>query len=121
VSVHLSGGETVLGEDVLGLVPDFVLEPATAALFGGDRLWQYSFPFTEIDPRIIAIEYAEFGQAITEGKTVEVDLGQGKRSVALAYALLESNAAGRAVSMEEVLSGDLNTYQREIDEGLGLA
>ncbi len=120
LTVHLSGGESISGEAVLDLVPDFALEPATAALFGGDRLWQYSLPFTEIDPRIIAIEYAEFGRAIIEGETVEVDLEQGKRSVALAYALLESNAAGRAVSMEEVLSGQLNTYQLEIDEGLSL-
>ena len=61
VLVHLSDGKTVSQEAVLDLVPDFALEPATAALFGGERLWYYDFPFTEIDPRIIAIEYAEFG------------------------------------------------------------
>lgn len=121
VLVHLSDGKTVSGASVLDLVPEFALEPATAALFGGDRLWHYGFPFTEIDPRIIAIEYAEFGRAIADGDAVEVDFEQGKRSVALAYALLESNAAGRAVSMKEVLSGELDAYQRDIDEGLGLA
>lgn len=121
VQVHLADGETVVGEAVLDLVPDFALEPATAALFGGDRLWQYSLPFAETDARIIAVEYAEFGRAIAEGAGVEVDLEQGTRSVALAYALLESNAAGRAVTMEEVLTGAVHAYQRDIDEGLGLA
>ena len=61
------------------------------------------------------------GRAITSGATVEVSLEQGKRSVALAYALLESNVANRVVSMKEVLSGEADAYQREIDEGLGLA
>ncbi len=121
VQVHLAGGETISGEAVLELVPDFALEPATAALFGGERLGQYCLPFTEIDPRIIAIEYAEFGRAIGDGDAVEVDLEQGKRSVALAYALLESNAAGRAVSLDEVLTGAVNAYQQDINQGLGLA
>ncbi len=121
VRVHLSGGETVADAAVLELVPDFALEPATAALFGGDRLWRYGLPFVEIDPRIIAIEYAEFGRAIAEGEAVEVDLQQGMRSVALAYALLESNAVGRAVALDEVLAGAVDTYQRDIDIGLGLA
>ncbi len=121
VQVHLSGRTPVVEEAVLDLVPDFVLDSATAALFGGDRLWQYSLPFTEIDPRIIAIEYAEFGRAIAEGTAVEVDLAQGTRSVALVYALLESNAAGRVVSMDEVLAGDADAYQHDIDAGLGLA
>ncbi len=121
VQVHLAGGETVVAAAVLDLVPDFALEPATAALFGGDRIWQYHLPFAETDARIIAVEYAEFGRAIAEGAGVEVDLEQGTRSVALAYALLESNAAGRAVTMEEVLTGAVHAYQRDIDEGLGLA
>lgn len=121
VLVHTDDGRTVGGADVLELVPDFTLEEATAALFGGERLWRYDMPFTKVDPRIIAIEYAEFGRAIEQGTPVEVDLEQGRRSVALVHALLESGVAGRAVTMAEVLSGKINAYQQEIDTGLGLA
>ena len=33
------------------LVPDFHLEPITAALFGGERLWGYDFPFQRNRPQ----------------------------------------------------------------------
>ena len=118
VTVHLADGQSVAGEAALELVPDFRLEPATAALFGGERLGRYDLPFTEIDPRIIAIEHAEFGRAIAHGDAVEVDIEQGLRSVALAYAYLESQALGRAVSLDEVMSGAASAYQADIDAGL---
>jgi hypothetical protein len=38
----------------------------------------------------------------------------------VAYAWLESSVAGRAVTVDEVLSGQFDTYQREIDAGMGL-
>ena len=118
VTVHLADGQSVAGEAALELVPDFRLEPATAALFGGERLGRYDLPFTEIDPRIIASEHAEFGRAIVHGDAVEVDIEQGLRSVALAYAYLESQALGRAVSLDEVMSGAASAYQADIDAGL---
>lgn len=118
VVVHLSDGTTLDDGRVLDLVPDFSLDPVTAALFGGERLWQYNLPFTAIDPRIIALEYAEYGRAIAQALPVEVDIMQGTRSVALAYALMESSTLGRAVTMDEVLAGEVNAYQKEIDAGL---
>ena len=63
--MHLADGKSLTGDEVLDLVPDFRLEEATAVLFGGERLGGYDLPFTEIDPRIIAIEYAELGQVLT--------------------------------------------------------
>ncbi len=118
VTVHLDGGTTLTGDAVLDLVPDFTLEEVTAALFGGERLGSYQLPFTAIDPKIIAIEYAELGRAIADGVPVEVDIEQGMRSVALVYALMESSTAGRAVTLEEVMNGTIDAYQRPIDEGL---
>jgi len=106
---------------LLEMVPDFRLDATTAALFGGDRLWRYDFPFNETDRKLIAVEYGEFGDAIATGKPVEVDAYQGTRSVAISYAMLESSVAGRAVTIEEVLNESLGEYQRDIDEGLGLA
>jgi hypothetical protein len=43
-----------------------------------------------------------------------------RRDVALVYALLESQAAGRPVTIAEVESGAVGAYQWEIDEQLGL-
>ena len=67
-------GKTLQSEELLDLVPDFVLDEATARLFGGERLWKYSFPFPETDRKLIAIEYADFAEAIDKGQQPEVDL-----------------------------------------------
>ena len=104
----------------MDLVPDFHLDAVTTDLFGGDRLWKYELPFTQIDPKIIAIEYGDFAEAIAGNSDVEVDAYQGTRSVALSYAMLESGATGQIVQIDQVLDESINTYQREIDEGLGI-
>ena len=119
ITLH-KDGESICDESLLDLVPDFHLEPITAALFGGDRLWGYEFPFPETDRKLLAAEYGEFGLAIEDGGGIEVDAAQGARSVALTYAMLESNVAGRALTMDEVLAGKVDAYQLEIDEELGL-
>ena len=38
----------------------------------------------------------------------------------LSYAILESGATGQIVQMDQMLNESINTYQREIDEGLGI-
>ena len=119
ITLH-KDGESICDESLLDLVPDFHLEPITAALFGGDRLWGYDFPFPVTDRKLLATEYGEFGLAIEDGGSIEVDPAQGARSVALTYAMLESNVAGRALTMDEVLSEKVDAYQLEIDEELGL-
>ncbi len=119
ITLH-KDGEAICDESLLDLVPDFHVEPITAALFGGDRLWGYEFPFPVTDRKLLATEYGEFGLAIEDGGSIEVDPAQGARSVALTYAMLESNVAGRALTMEEVLSEKVDAYQLEIDEELGL-
>ncbi|RIK50505.1 MAG: hypothetical protein DCC57_11945 [Chloroflexi bacterium] len=105
---------------ILDLVPDFRLDEATAILFGGERLWRYDFPFEQTDRKLIAVEYADFAGGILGEHPVEVDIEQGTRSVALSYAMLESGALGRAVTLDEVLSEQVSAYQQDIDQGLGL-
>ena len=119
ITLKLDGAESVGDERILDLVPDFRLDSVTATLFGGERLWRYSFPFPETDRKIIAIEYADFASAIQHGSAPEVDAYQGTRSVALSYAILESGALGRLVTMDEVMSEQVDAYQREINESLG--
>ncbi len=121
LTLHLPGQDPVSGAPLLDLVPEFRLDEPTAVLFGGDRLGEYGFEFAVIDRKIIAVEYADFGAAIAgEPGRPEVDGGQGARSVALAYAWMESQAAGRAVSVDEVLQDRLHDYQADINESLGI-
>ena len=61
----------------------------------------------------VAAEHAKFGQP-------EVTLDEGRRDLALTYAPFESGVLGRAVTLDEVLSGDASVYQREIDAALKL-
>ncbi|MCY3761127.1 MAG: Gfo/Idh/MocA family oxidoreductase [Gemmatimonadetes bacterium] len=120
LTLHLDGADPVDGEALLDLVPDYRLDEATAALFGGDRLFEYPFPFSETDRKLIAVEYHELGACIQQGRQPEVDARQGARSVALSYSLMESQAAGRALSVDAVRDDRINAYQAEINEHLGL-
>ena len=108
------------GAELLELVPEFHLEAVTARLFGGERLGSYELEFPAIDRKLLAVEYAELGRAVTDGVAVEVDVEQGMRSVALCYAMLESAATGQPVTMDDVLSGAVRGYQESIDDAAGL-
>jgi len=120
ITLHRRNEEPVNDARLLDLVPDFHLNRATAALFGGDRLWKYDFPFEETDRKLIAVEYDDFAGAILGDHPIDVDLEQGTRSVAVSYAILESGVAGRVVTLDEVLAEECNAYQAEINQGLGL-
>lgn len=105
---------------VLDLVPDFRLDKATAALFGGDRLWRYEFPFELTDRKLIAVEYADLAGAILGEHPVDVDIEQGTRSVAISYGIMESGVIGRPVTLDEMLAEKVDTYQGEINTGMGI-
>jgi len=120
IGLHIAGQGEVRGAGLLALVPDFRLDEVTASLFGGERLAEYHFSFAETDRKLLAIEYADFAGAIRGQHAPEVDAEQGARSVAIAYALLESGALGRPVTVAEVLAEQLGGYQQSIDQGLDL-
>jgi predicted dehydrogenase len=120
IGLHIAGQGDIPVDSLLDLVPDFRLDAVTASLFGGERLAGYSFSFAETDRKLLAVEYADFAGAIRGEHPPEVDAAQGARSVAIAYALLESGALGRPVTVAEVLDERVGGYQRSIDEGLGL-
>jgi predicted dehydrogenase len=120
LTVYRGRDEVIDDGRALDLAPDFALDKSTATLFGGERLWRYDFPFEQTDRKLIAVEYADFAGAILGEHPIEVDADQGTRSVALSYAMMESSAIGRAVTMDEMLAEQVDVYQRDIDEGLGL-
>jgi predicted dehydrogenase len=80
--------------------------------------WEQFFPLAWRDP--FAIVQWEWLQAIQgKGKGPETDGEEGVRDLAAAFAILESGQAGRAVSLNDVLSGAVDAYQRPIDEHYG--
>ena len=112
------------GKEILDLLPDFSLNEITARLFGADgvvySLPGVSHPEYKLDARLLAIEYHDFGEAVLHGRAPEVDGRDGMIAVAAILGAYESAAIGRAVEMEELLSGAVRRYQEEIDEALGL-
>lgn len=62
------------------------------------------------------LELLDFCRAIQLGTPMEDSADEGVMDLAVAYAVLESSAAGRPVRVEEVMSGAANIYQEEIDQ-----
>jgi predicted dehydrogenase len=119
-TLYLAGREKPLvGRDILELLPAYELDPVTSALFGSGAA-DYPFSPDEADQKLLALEYREFADAIRNGRSPEVDGPAGLRAVALVYAILESAAVGESVRMEDVLSGKIDAYQREIDDAIGV-
>ena len=118
-------GQELRGKEILSLLPDFQFNEITERLFGSDGV-EYKMPTDAphpgyaIDARHLAIEYHDFAKAILEGGTPEVDGLTGTKAVAAILGAYESAAIGRSVTMEEMLSGSVRTYQEEIDTVLGL-
>jgi len=120
IRLILDDGTDIRDERILDYAPSYRLSPVAARLFGGERPWTYKYDFPVTDRKILALEYHEFAECIRTGAKPEVDGAVARRDVALVYALFESQYAGRPVTIEEVESGAVDAYQREIDEHLGL-
>ena len=120
IKLHLDGGETIDDARILDYAPSYKLSPLAAEFFGGERVWTYSFEFNDTDSRILALEYHELGECVLTGSSPEVTGEEGRADVALSYAPFESGRLGRPVTLEDLIAGRADAYQREIDEKLGL-
>jgi 1,5-anhydro-D-fructose reductase (1,5-anhydro-D-mannitol-forming) len=107
----IRGGEIITPEGRMPLMDTFH-EALTAAVR------EQLFPLGLNDP--CAIQNLDWLRAIERGADPETSGMEGLRDLACAFAVLESSALGRAVTQEEVLSGAVDTYQREIDQHYGL-
>ncbi len=67
-----------------------------------------------------ALELKEFIDAVLDGTPVEVDGREGYRDEAVCMALYESAACGRPVRVGDVADLQVETYQRPLNESLGL-
>jgi predicted dehydrogenase len=68
----------------------------------------------------VAISQLDWLQSIERGGDPETSGMEGLLDLAAAFAILESSALGRTVSLREVLDGSADAYQRPIDEHYGL-
>lgn len=121
IRLHLDDGTVVENEQILEYAPSYRLEPLAAELFGGERVWTYSFDFNDTDSRILALEYYELGRCSQSGADPEVTGEEARADVALAYAPIEAGRRGQPVTLDDLISGRVSDYLNEVDELLGLA
>ncbi len=121
VRLVLDDGRDLAGEGVLDHAPGYRLEPLAAELFGAERPAAYDLDFATTDRKLIALEYDELARCVRTGAAPEVDAEVAVRDLALVYALFESSVAGRALSLQDVISGAVDEYQGEIDRQLAWA
>ena len=76
------------------------------------------YPHGFADP--YAIQQDDWLNAIEHKGQPETDGDVGLHDLAAAFAMIESSHLGRSVTLEEVLSGEVDGYQREIDDHYGI-
>jgi predicted dehydrogenase len=109
------GDEELPRDALVEAVPDWSLREIEAKLFGSERPSSYSLSGTETDRKLIAAEMHDFAEAVCSGRAPEADGAVGLRSVALVASALESATAGRAVTVDEVLAGDIHAWQDTLE------
>jgi predicted dehydrogenase len=67
-----------------------------------------------------ALEIVDWLETIRGRKRSETSGEEGLRDLATSYAVLESSLARRWIRVDEVLTGQADSYQRPIDEHYGL-
>ena len=115
VVLNLTDG-TRRGPEIVELLGDgFRLDPVTTAVMGPDGTGGKGAAWADVDAGHLAIELADFADAVLDHRAPEVDGLGGLRALAIVHAAFESGLAGRAVSVAEVLDGSLHAYQDDID------
>ena len=113
--------EPVEGDELLAMVPDWELDDITAPFWDGKRrLSSYKRHFPTTDRKILGLEYLELARAIETGSSVEVGPDLGMEALAVSYGTLESGMSGEPVRMSQLLEGEVEAYQAEINEANGL-
>ena len=68
----------------------------------------------------VAIELKDFADAVRIGTVPEVDVMEGLKDQAICMAIFESAWFNRPVSLQEIERCELEGYQKEINEALGI-
>ncbi|HIE26151.1 TPA: Gfo/Idh/MocA family oxidoreductase [Candidatus Poribacteria bacterium] len=108
----IKGGQLILDDGSKNDVVELFNEKADQSL--KDKF----FPMEITDG--FALETLSFLNAIEHGTPSETDGKEGLRDLAASFAILESSEINRPVTVDEVESGEVAEYQKEIDEYYGL-
>jgi predicted dehydrogenase len=115
VVLHLADG-TRRGAEIVELLGDaFRLDPVTAAVLGPDGTGGKGAAWADVDAGHLAVELADFADAVLDGRPAEVDGMGGLRPLAVVHAAFESGVVGGEVRVDDVLDGTLHAYQDDID------
>ena len=76
------------------------------------------FPYGMSDP--MALETLEFLRAIKEEREMETSGREGLRDLAASYALIESSLMKRSVNVDDIESGVIGRYEKEINQYYGI-
>jgi len=118
--VEVTLGERRLSSAALrAALGGYRLDGAAARLFG-EEATDYELPFEVVDANLIALELADFADALAHGRSPEVDGRGGLDAVAAVHAVGESELLGAAVEVAKVASGRLGAAQVDIDQALGI-
>jgi predicted dehydrogenase len=108
----LKGGTLIRDDGTREEVADIFAREAT------DEDRERYFPGGVTDA--FGLTYLDWLNAIESGSQPETSGADALRDLATAFAIMESATARHAVAVEDVLSGAVSAYQREIDEYYGL-
>jgi predicted dehydrogenase len=108
----LQGSEVTLDSGLQGTTTDLYARGA------GSEARQAHFPAGIRD--VFALEMLDFINSITTSSPMEASGDEGLRDLATAYTMLESATLNRPVTVDEVVLGNVDAYQAEIDAHYGL-
>lgn len=116
VVLHLADG-TRRGPEIAELLGDaaFRLDPVTTSVLGPDGTGGKGAPWADVDAGHLAVELADFADAVLDGRAPEVDGLGGLRPLAVVHAGFESGLLGTQVLVDDVIDGTIHDYQDDID------
>lgn len=115
VVLHLADG-TRRGQEIAELLGDsFRLDPVTIGVLGPDGTGGKGAQWADVDAGHLAVELADFADAVLDGRGPEVDGMGGLRPLAVVHAGFESGVLGAEVRVEDVIAGTVHAYQDDID------
>ena len=118
--LDVAGRAQLQDEALLDYAPSYQLCQPAAQLFGAERPTSYKLSPAETDRKLIALDLHGLAAAVASDQPATCAGEDGRRDVALVYAVCESARVGRFVGLDEVEELRVDVYQRDIDADLGL-
>ncbi len=109
------GAEVILKDGTRHSMKD-LMDAYMASLSEEEKARLFPHNFTDG----VVLECYDFVDAIGNNRPPELDAEVGLRAKSICEAIYESNACGQAVDYEEVVAGNIEVYQKPINERWGL-